>query len=57
MRITKEMEALEKEKIKFTHLARYHDLKIQLIKARQNVEQVEAEVAKMEVIVNQCNES
>lgn len=47
-RITKEMEDLEKQKLFFQLQARYHELKIQRIKAIQTLEQVEEEIAKME---------
>lgn len=46
-KITKEMDELEKEKQKFAYLAKFHELKIQRIKALQNLEQVENEIEKI----------
>lgn len=54
---TSEMDELEKEKQKFAYLSKYHDLKIQKIKALQNLEQVEAEILKIHAHIERLGAS
>lgn len=51
-KITTEMDLLEKEKQKFQHLSKLHDLKIKKIKALQNLDEIESEIAKLGVVLD-----
>lgn len=46
--VTSEMDELEKQKVKYQYLARFHELKIQYLKAQQNVVKVREELTKVE---------